>query len=190
MKLLDVYTSSMGRKLAQLKQDGGEDVFYGCTSPLIAPFGPSNFDKNGTVAQRLSLDIRIDNDLMVTYFKGLDAWAVPYLTEHSQRIFGRQMSLEQVSAIYRPCLRQKEGYDPLLHTKVTMDGEKATLFWDTKRQERAPPTYWRNARALYKLNIAFLWLSGGLCGFTINVVDCQVVSEQPDGRECPFGNWD
>ena len=78
MKLCDVHTSSLGRKIAKLTHNEGEDVFYGSTNGLISPFGPSNFDKNGN-SQRLSLDIRIDNAQMVDYFSAIDALSLIHI---------------------------------------------------------------------------------------------------------------
>ena len=40
---------------------------------LVAPFGPSCFDKSAAVA-RMNLDVRLDGEGALNYFDGLDAW--------------------------------------------------------------------------------------------------------------------
>ena len=160
--------------------------------PQGTPFGPSTFDKAGPTAlassARLSLDIRCEDKETEAFFTELDAFAPKYLAEHSERIFGKRMSLEQVTNCYRPCLRKREGYAPLLHTKVSLEGPYATHFWDENKDARDPPANWRDARMLFQLSIPHLWFSGGLCGFVINILDCQIMSED-GGRAppvCPF----
>jgi hypothetical protein len=116
--------------------------------------------------------------------KAIDEWAPGYIAENSERILGKRLTLQQAKLCYRPCLRVKEGYEPLLHCKLTTSGPQATAFWDSFKKQCDPPDNWRDARMLLKLCVPHLRLSGGLCGFVINALDCQVVDNVPP--PCPF----
>ena len=177
----DVHTNSQGRKFAQLLPA----FVHQTTTPTLAPFGTSNFDKSAS-ASRLTLDINVDSDTAAA-FAALDAWAVPYLAQNSERLFGTAMSNEQIAAMYRPCLRRKEGYSPLLHCKVTAEGHPhATRWWSESKGERGPPANWRDEEMLFRLSAPHLWLSSGMCGFVVNVVDAQIFEVPPRPRVCPF----
>ena len=85
----------------------------------------SSFDKS-MVTPRVSVDIRLDSEHTLAYFDALDEWAVTYLA-NSERIFNKALSMEQIKANYRPCVKRKEPYAPLLKAKVSPD---SAHFWD------------------------------------------------------------
>lgn len=180
--IADTIANSHGRKSAKVLP---QPLLHQTTLPQGTPFGPSTFEKGGS-SSRLTLDIRCDDPECLAFFTKLDEWAPQYLAEHSERILGKQMSLEQVRSSYRPCLRAKEGYVPLLHCKITTEGPHATRFWDENKELGKPPADWRDARMIFKVSVPHLWLSGGLCGFVINVLDCQVVDQGAPPPVCPF----
>ena len=122
-QLAEVVTSVRGSKTARvLASDGSTYVVYRATdNGLCAPFGPGSFDKSAD-ATRMNFEIRLDDENDLAWFDQHDAWAAQYITEHSERLFKKAMTQEQVAAGYHPCIRRKEGYAPLLHTKVNSDG--------------------------------------------------------------------
>ena len=110
-----------------------------------------------------------------------------YITGHSERLFKKAMTTEQVVAGYHPCVRCKEGYAPLLHTKVNTEGASAICFWDAEGAVRLPPTEWKGTRLQLKFRVSHLWIMGPSFGLVINTTDAKVLREEaPAQRMCPF----
>ena len=179
----DTVSTALGRKFSKLVP---QPLMLPTKTPLFSPFGLSRYP--GDKSARVSLDLRCTDDETLELFREIDAWAPVELAAHSERIFGKKLSLEQVQAAYRPCLRQKEGFLPLLHTKVTLDdGPNATTFWDEQKQKCDPPEDFRNVSALVKLSVPHLWISNcNSFGFVVNVVSMQLQKQQPVIVKCPF----
>jgi len=184
LMIADTVSTGLGRKFARL-QPG--PLTLSTQTPMVAPFGLSTFPGDKGPVTRASLDLRCTDAAALKMFEDLDAWAPKELAENSERIFGKRMSLSQVEAAYRPCLRRKEGYAPLLHTKVTLEGQNSTSFWDEQKQKTPPPEDFKNASMLVNLSVPHLWLSGGACGWVINATSCQLLPQPPpEAEQCPF----
>ena len=187
-QLADVVTSARGSKTARiLACDGSANVVYRASdNGLCAPFGPGNFDKSAD-ATRMNFEVRLDDEHDLSYFDQLDAWALVYITGHSERLFKKVMTTEQVVAGYHPCVRRKEGYVPLLHTKVNTEGSSAICFWDADGVARSQPTEWAHTRLQLRFRVSHLWIMGPSFGLVINSIDAKVLSEgAPAQRTCPF----
>ena len=118
------------------------------------------------------------------YFAGLDSWAVDYIAAHSERLFKKRLSLQQVRASYTPCLRQAPGYEPLLRCKINMPGSRgACRYWSAGGVEREAPVDWRDADVRPNVHLSHLWLMGGSCGVVCNVTDLLVTDSS---RAFPF----
>ena len=179
LQLSDVYTSARGSKTCRLRTLDGAGVVYTTAAEegLTAPFGPSCFDKSAAVA-RVNLDVRLDDEGALSYFDGLDKWAVEYLAANSVRLFKRSLTEEQAKVNYPPCVRRKEGYAPLLHAKIALEGAgDAAHFWDASGVERKPPEDWRNAKLQLRVHVSHVWLMNSGYGFVINITDVRVLSK-------------
>ena len=188
-QLADVVTSSRSSKTSRLRTCDGADVFYStANNGLCAPLGPGNFDKTAP-AMRVNLEARLDDEDVLAFFDGLDEWAVQYISENAERIFKRPMTPEQVVSGYHPCMRRKDGYAPLLHTKVSTEGPGALRCWDVGGAAREPPSEWMRTRLQLRFHVSHLWIMGTGLGLVVNTTDMQVVSEASDAaseRACPF----
>ena len=188
-QLSGVVASSRASKTRRLRTHEGADVVY-CTAKggLCAPFGPGTFDKN-TPATRMNLDVRLDDADALAVFDELDSWAVQYIADNAERIFKRTMTREQVTSGYHPCVRRKDGYDLLLHAKISTDGLSAIHCWDTDGAAREMPSEWRRTRLQLRFHVTGLWIMGSGFGLVVSATDVQVVSELLDSaavRVCPF----
>ena len=181
MYLGDVHTNAKGAKMAPLSAMG-DKVFYTFPESTKAPFGPSNFDKDAA-APRQNLEVRVTGEA-ASYFRGLDEWAVDYICAHSERLFKKKLSLQQVRDSYTPCLRHAPGYEPLLRTKINMPGSRgACRFWTASGEAREPPMDWRDAEVKPHVHVSHLWLMGGSCGIVVNYCDLLVAEAS---RAFPF----
>jgi len=90
----DQQVSARGSKLATISAGGERIYIIPTTTPLRMPFGPGNFDK--TPAIRQNLDFRATPELW-EYFTALNSWARDYLMCHSERIFKKQLTMEEIN---------------------------------------------------------------------------------------------
>ena len=141
--------SARGGKSARLRAFDGSAVILPTKNALVAPFGPTNFDPTAPTT-RMNLNVRMDEGETFNYFRDLDTWAVKYLTENSEMLFGLgALTEEHVLSKHHPCLKPpKDGYDPLLHTKISNEEphQHAVRYWTKKGDLREPPKDWRHAR--------------------------------------------
>ena len=98
------------------------------------------------------------------------------------------MTPEQVTSGYHPCVRRKDGYAPLLHTKINSEGPTALRCWDAEAAMRAQPTEWARARLQLRFHVSHLWVMGSAFGLVVNTSDAKVLSEADAASEwaCPF----
>jgi len=178
----DIYVNPKGTKTCLLS-NSGEKFFYTASAPTRTPFGPNNFDKD-PAATRQSIEFRCNTQEMEAYFTSLDSWMVEYLAAHSERIFKKVLTLEQVRGMYHPTLRVQQGYAPLLRCKVNMPGSRNEVrFWTSDGKTRDAPQDWKDCDLRPHIHISHLWLMGQSCGLVLNVTDA-LVSEA--SRAFPF----
>ena len=179
--LADVSVNAKGAKSAALTC-GGERFHY-TTDLTRSPFGPGNFEKD-PLATRQNLELRATNS-MDAFFSALDAWAVEYLTAHSERLFKKRLTLAQVREMYHPTLRRAEGYQPLLRTKLNMPMSRgAAKFWTAEGQPRDPPKDWRECELKVRVQVSHLWIMGQQAGLVLNSTDLLVIESS---GSFPFG---
>ncbi len=81
-----------------------------------------------------------------------------YLTENLDRLCGWAMSEAQVSAKYHSCLKCKEGFEPMLHSKISTEEPHALRYWDTAGAPRQDPKDWRRTRLQLRFHVSHLWI--------------------------------
>ena len=155
---------------------GGDVCTFTPSAFLRVPFEAGNFDRDPT-AERMNLAIECDDELKA-FATAFDAWVVKYLAEHSERIFKRRMSLEQVRGSYSSCLKpppEGKDYPPTIKTKIDVSGTRAVRCWDeTTGEQTTAPKQWRNTSIRPRLLFSHLWIMGAQCGAVVKVTDVQV----------------
>lgn len=101
------------------------------TPSMPAPFGISEFTaENGTIKYTVDLSFRYeDEDSKVKIFadklRALDEKMIDFGTENSVSWFGKQLSRDVITELYRPLLKaskQPEKYKPILKCKLKTRG--------------------------------------------------------------------
>ena len=91
-QLEDARVSARGGKSARLSALDGFVVIFQTKKALVAP------------TARMNLNARMEEGDTFNFFRDIDTWAVKYLTENSERLFGvGQLTEEQVLAKHHPC---------------------------------------------------------------------------------------
>ena len=93
--------------------------------PLEIIFPPGNFDRDET-AVRQNITARVTT-CVDTFFTELDDWAIPYITAHSERLVGKQLTEDEVRFAYTSCIKRPEDKDPMLKLKTEHAHEQESL---------------------------------------------------------------
>ena len=112
---------------------------------------------------------------MEEYFDALDAWAIEYVTAHSERLPKRPMTKEQIQGGYKSAVLRKGGYPTQIRAKIKTEGKNACEYWTSDGSSRKPPSDWRGVQYIPSLTIRQLWQMGADFGWVIEVTDLLVI---------------
>jgi hypothetical protein len=193
----DTITTTRGSKIARIREGKDKNCIYMPNSQLRVPFAPSSFDAaNKTGNMRLNLQLSIEDADTLRELEKFDRWIVEYLAEHSERLLKRKLTKEQVQSSYLSCLKPsaKEGFAPLLKTKIDLDGLHAVHCWDQDGNDKGqvPHDEWRGNYIEARVHISHLWQMAGQCGVVMRLTDAKFAPRAPDEvtkatRSYPWG---
>ena len=179
-QLSDTQTSSRGAKTCTLLSGKGEKIVF-TLGPTSTPFGATNFQDEAS--SRKTLDLRV-SESEYEFFKELDNWAIDYITKNSERLFKKSLTRAQVLEHYRSPVTTKEGYQPLVRTKINTLGQNACRCWSSQREPTTLPEDLRGCSFLSHVHLSHLWVMGRDFGFVICCQDLQILEQT--NHECPF----
>jgi hypothetical protein len=177
-QLQDTQTSSRGAKTATLLGCNGGKVMYSIGAggaPTSTPFGASTY--NDEVSTRKTLDLRVDEN-EAEFFQALD------VCKNSERLFKKGLTPAQVQEHYRSPVATKEGYQPLVRTKINTSGPNAVRCWDAQREVTELPEDLRGCQLLAHVHLSHLWIMGRDFGWVFTVHDLMIVEQV--SQESPF----
>ena len=147
---------------------------------LLAPFGINSYDES---VSRKNFEIRC-NAFLEDYVTELDKWILSYVYVHCERLLKKSVTHAQLNEMYKSPLHRKEGYAPLLKTKVNTAGNHAVRFWDANGELTTEPSEWKTTAIIPCLQIKSLWVMGSQnFGVVIETTDVQIFPEEVN---CPF----
>ena len=119
LQLAEPIVSSRGAKSSALSTNGVKYVHTvgSREEPLTSPFGASSFGDEQTTRKTIEFRIPV---MWIDFSDRFDAWAVTYLTCHSERLFKKPLTLEQVCDGYKPCVSRRGTYPPTLRCKLNI----------------------------------------------------------------------
>ena len=107
-----------------------------------------------------------------------------YVTEHSQRLFkGRTLTKDQVLAMYKPSLIEKDGYQPRIRCKINVSGSKPCRIWNEAFEVRDVPEDFRQCQCVPTALSGQIWIQGSQFGTVMTVQDMLVFERR---LVCPF----
>jgi hypothetical protein len=144
-----------------------------------SPWGASSFDDDATQT-RVNLDMTL-SDEQADLFRQIDEWLIAYGIQNKENLFKNKTD-QQISESYRKLCREKEGYRPMLRTKVNLEKVRC---WDEHHQPtKVPEGKFKHAELWPKLVVRTLWIIGsGSWGLTVEVMDLKF---REPVLECPF----
>ena len=159
--------SSKGQKSCQLTADH-QPVKFQLGDGLRTRFGASTFEKNVDAVRR-NLDFDLDEGETLEKLKEIDAWAIDYITQHSERLLKKKLSRGEVENGYTPLVRTY-GSCNSVKTKINIRGPRAATYWDDQgKQIHEPPAEgtWQDFAYTVQVALPQLWIMQGTFGLLL-----------------------
>ena len=136
LSLGDLTTSKKGTKSAPLSC-ACKPVVWIPDAQNVA-FEPKSFNND----DRMNLVMKASPAAIET-LDALDEQILQQCFVESQRIFGKNLTLDEVRLRYNPCLKLSDkGYAPTFKAKITMTGTGAIKCWNADKTMRKLPSSW------------------------------------------------
>jgi hypothetical protein len=148
---------------------------------------PSSVDASNT--GRLTLALQPDEELANLY-DALDATFLKLATENSVKLFGKQLTPEQIALSYTsPMRRSTRGTH--IRAKLVPPGNKyPTRNWSEDKEPLPWPTgSWVGQECKAFITLSSIWIAAGRWGLTLSATDIilrQIEEEETEAPPCPF----
>ena len=154
---------------------GGKD------EPSSTPFGATSWGDEATTRKTIEFNLTPEQEAK---FDEITKWAHEYLAKHSERLFRKSMTDEQVADTFRPPVTKKGDFHPHLRCKINTSGAAAVRCWDASGKSMSLPPDLKSYKLVPRIMISHLWCMARECGFVCVVTDLQII--QGEGDTCPF----
>ena len=187
IRIEDVKTTQNGAKVANIKGGDGDALVYLPDEFLSIPFDPSTFVESDSLRKDLAINI---TDAMRKELARLDAVLMVYISEHSERLLKKRLTLEQVRASYSSCIRTTKEYPATVKTKVDLGGGRCgNACWNEDGESIDLPDSWRAFLIKPRIVVSNLWMFGSKFGPVLRLTDAllQAKPECENAKRCsPF----
>ena len=147
-------------------------------APLKCPYQYGSFD--GAPATRVNICFEIIPDLYA-WVQSLERKVIEEAARRSKDLFGREMTLEEVSRTFTSNL--KEGSFQSLKVKMSLSGLRAVRCWDGDGKARALPEDVRTCSVVPMVEIRSIWVQSGRFGVMWELVDLRLEDSM---AKCPW----
>ena len=165
--LAETAVSAKGQKSCLLTANH-QPVRFQLGSGLRTRFGASTFEKNVDAARR-SLDFDLDEADALARLKEIDAWALDYITTHSERLLKKKLSRSEVENGYNPLVKTY-GSSSSVKSKINIRGSRSATFWNEKGEQILDPPAdgtWQEFAYTAYVAIPQLWIMAGSFGMLL-----------------------
>ena len=181
--LKDPQISARGAKSCPILNAQGEKVYFNLgnkSKPVSTPFGATSFNDEATSRKTIEFNLTEEQE---EQFKRFDEWAIGYLSEHSERLFKKKLTPDQVREGYRSPVTKKGSYRGHLRCKINSSGTTMARCWNMEDKRREMPADLRNHEMVPRINVSHLWMMSREYDWVLQVNDLMVC----EGVEvCPF----
>lgn len=159
------------------------------TPYMVAPFGMSVFTDESTNISKYTMDLSfkdINNDPKVKLFHDciskLDGIMIQKGVENSKEWFGKKMSKEVVSELYRPLIKESKDpskYAATIKYKVRTLGENFNVeAFDENKQKFDLDSFAPGSKARCIIELSSIWFVNKQFGCTFTLLQCQVTKPE------------
>ena len=172
--LAETAVSAKGQKSCLLTANH-QPVRFQLGSGLRTRFGASTFEKNVDAARR-SLDFDLDDAAVLARLKEIDAWALDYITTHSERLLKKKLSRSEVENGYNPLVKIY-GSSHSCKTKINIRGSRAATIWNDKNEQLLEPPAegtWQDFAYAAHVSVPQLWIMANTFGLLLETTALQL----------------
>ena len=159
------------------------------TPYMVAPFGLSVFTDESTNSSKYTMDLSfrdINSDQKIKVFHDsisqLDEMMIKKAVENSKEWFGKKMSKEVVSELYRPLIKESKDpskYAATIKYKIRTNGDSFNVeAFDEDRNKFDLDDFMAGSKARCIIELSSIWFVNKQFGCTFTLVQCQV--SKPD----------
>ena len=171
-------SGTKGNKTCLLSDLNRKQIELNLGGPFRSPFGHSSYDDSES--SRQNLDLTLTDENLITKFLEIDETLIRHAVENPS-LFKGNPTPERIRESYKSLLRQREGYRPMLRTKINLD---TCRYWNSRNEPRdIPENRFKDADLWVKLQVKTLWISNSNFGLTLQISDIKI---QEDETLCPF----
>jgi hypothetical protein len=177
----DVVTTGKGAKQIPLTTSSGEAVLWQPKEALTVLFHPSAYNDPEATRENLCLSV---TPAVASSLTDFDEWCVTTLAAQSPKLFGSQLSVEEVRNRFQPTLRIHEAScSQSLRLKMNLSGRAAVRIWSPMGTPISAPPSWSQCNARCRIRLKGFWIMAKEFGVVAEAVDVQLDSAE---TECPF----
>ena len=181
LSLGEVLTTGKGAKQIPLSRTGGEAVLWQPRDALTVLFEPSAYNQPDATRVNLCLSV---TTAVASSLADFDKWCVANLAAESPRLFGSQLTMEEVASRYQPILRVHEATgSQSLRVKMNATGRAAVRIWSPMGTQISAPPSWSQCSARCRIRLKGFWLMAKEIGVVAECTDVQLDTAE---AECPF----
>ena len=175
-------TSPKGAKMAFIFRESGPAIWQpnDAMHPVFEPKVPKVFDEGAT---RINLVLQPKTPDQEAELKALDDWCLSAVAQQSEQLFGKALTVEQLTQCYQPCLKTSEKYPPNFRVKVNLSGSNATRYWNAAGLKTIAPDAWVGYAIRPRIRIKALWFMAKQFGIVMELTDAQILEAEV---KCPF----
>ena len=158
LSLGEVLTTGKGAKQIPLSRTGGEAVLWQPRDALTVLFEPSAYNQPDATRVNLCLSV---TPAVASSLADFDKWCVANLAAESPRLFGSQLTMEEVASRYQPILHVHEATgSQSLRVKMNTTGRAAVRIWSPMGTPISAPPSWSQCNAKCRIRLKGFWLMG------------------------------
>ena len=170
-------TGSNGAKIAVISQENGPAMWM--PEAMQPVFEPKTFEDGAT---RMTLVLHPAPE-QEAYLKSLDAWCRAAVLLQSEQLFGKALTLQQITQCYQSSLKTSDNYPPNLRIKIALTGANATRYWNSAGQKTNAPDTWLGNTIRPRIRIKALRFMAKQFGIVMELTDAQILQVE---AKCPF----
>ena len=175
----DLVTSKRGTKSAPLSCANKPIVWIPDAQNVAFELKSFNND------ERMSLVMKASPAANET-LSALDEQIVQQCFAESQRIFGKNLTLDEVRLRYHPCLKLSDkGYEPTFKAKIALTGTGAIKCWTADKTTCKLPSSWVGCTVQPRRLLRCIWVMPTALGCLFECADT-LLAEGETEISCPF----
>jgi hypothetical protein len=177
----DPVAGSKGQRTATIAHTDGQPALWTLKSGVKPLFAPNSFSGDANAKKSLCLTVPAE---VMDEAVALDDWAVKYAQVHSERLFGKALTLDQIKERYVGVVRSHEKYPSYVKVKIATDLRNQPIYWTPEKTKRGPPEEWLNCELMCQFKIVSFWFMSSQFGLSVQLANAQVTEELM--QVCPF----